>query len=120
VVSTALDALLIPLCQARYGNGGIGVVLAFALSEFVVFAGCLFVLRRALGAASALDLLRAAAAAAITIAVVRLTGAALPDWVTIPLCVMVFAAASMAVGLLAREDLNVLRMFFRRSQTDRS
>src|SRR6185503_11192875 len=36
VVGTALDLLLIPLFQRRYGNGGIGVVVAFALSEFVV------------------------------------------------------------------------------------
>ena len=44
VVGVALDFALIPLFQQRYGNGGIGVVVAFALSELVVFAGALIVL----------------------------------------------------------------------------
>jgi O-antigen/teichoic acid export membrane protein len=114
VVSTALDALLIPLCQARYGNGGIGVVLAFALSEFVVFAGCLFVLRRALGAASALDLLRAVAAGGATVLLGHFAPAWLPFWLAIPLCVGAFGLLCLAVGLIDRSDVDVLRGLLRR------
>jgi O-antigen/teichoic acid export membrane protein len=38
VVSLALDPLLIPLFQERYGNGGMGLCLASVLSEFAVVA----------------------------------------------------------------------------------
>ena len=47
VVSTALELVLIPLFQQRMGNGGIGVVAAFVVSEFVVFAGAIVLLRQA-------------------------------------------------------------------------
>ena len=38
VVSTALDLVLVPLMQARAGNGVLGVVLAFAGSELIMIA----------------------------------------------------------------------------------
>jgi len=44
-VGTGLDFLLLPLFQKHHGNGGIGVVLAFAVSEFCVCSGVMIVLR---------------------------------------------------------------------------
>ena len=41
VVSTALEFVLIPIFEQRTGNGGIGVVVAFVASEFVVFGGAI-------------------------------------------------------------------------------
>ena len=71
MVGTALNFLLIPVFQARYGNGGIGVVVAFALSELVVFAGAVIVARRtALDRAMAVDVVRALGAAGAHVAAV--------------------------------------------------
>ncbi|HEX6736969.1 MAG TPA: oligosaccharide flippase family protein, partial [Vicinamibacteria bacterium] len=84
-VGTALDFVLIPIFQRRYGNGGMGVVLAFALSELVVFAGALRGLRRGtLGAGAALDVARALGAAAATLLLFRLLPP-LPAWAAVPL-----------------------------------
>jgi len=114
VVGTALDFVLIPLFQQRYGNGGIGVMVAFALSEFVVFAGAMLVLRRGtLDPATAADVVRALGASAATVALFRVLPP-LPPWVGIPLCVIAFAAVSLALGLVAVRDLAVLRALVRR------
>lgn len=113
-LGTLLDVLLIPYFQKHFGNGAIGVLVAFALSEFVVFAGAITVLRRrALEPAIVLDVARALGAGAITILVFHVIPPA-PPWVGMPLCVGTFAAASVAVGLLRREELAVLRSLARR------
>jgi O-antigen/teichoic acid export membrane protein len=113
-LGTLLDVLLIPYFQQHFGNGAIGVLVAFALSEFVVFAGAITVLRRrALEPAIALDVVRALAAAGVTILVFHLIPP-VPPWLGVPLCVGTFAAASVAVGLLRREELDVLRSLARR------
>ena len=44
IVSTALDVVMVPWFQTRYGNGGIGVALAFGLSELVVFGGMIVIM----------------------------------------------------------------------------
>jgi O-antigen/teichoic acid export membrane protein len=109
VVGTGLDFVLIRWFQDRYGNGGIGVVVAFALSEFVVFGGALIALRRGtLEAGTALDVARALGAAAATVLVFRALPP-VPPWLGIPLCVAAFAAASLALGLLDRHDVAVVR-----------
>jgi O-antigen/teichoic acid export membrane protein len=114
VVGSVLDLLLIPYFQEHFGNGGIGVFVAFGLSEFVVLGGALIVLRQGtLTGATALDFARALGAAATTLLLFRLTPA-LPPWVGIPLCVAVFAVASMALGLMGGGDLAELRMLVRR------
>jgi O-antigen/teichoic acid export membrane protein len=110
---TALNGVLIPVFQERFGNGGIGVVVAFALSELVVFAGALASLRRGtLGPAAALDVARAVGAAALTILLFRLVPP-LPPWAGVPLCVAVFAAATLALRLVTGRDLKVLASTFR-------
>ena len=65
-VSTGLAILLIPVCQARLGNGGIGSVLAFGSSEVLMLAAFLWLLPRgAVDRSALLDFLRAAAAAGV-------------------------------------------------------
>ena len=115
VVGTGLDFLLIPVFQSRFGNGGIAVVVAFALSEIVVTLGALFVLRRGtLEARAGLDVLRALAAAGATVLAFQLLPR-LPFPVGVPLCVAVFAAASLGLGLVGRRDLHLLWSTLRRS-----
>ena len=115
-VAALLDVLLVPWFQAHHGNGGIGVVVAYAVSEVAVFVGVLIVLRRGtLGGGAALDVARALGAAAATLALFRLMPA-LPAWAGIPLCVGAFAAASAALGLVNRKDLEMLRLALRRRE----
>ncbi|MGC3996234.1 MAG: oligosaccharide flippase family protein [Anaeromyxobacter sp.] len=107
-VSTGLDLLLVPFFQARYGNGGIGVVVAFALSEIVVFAGALRVIRRGtFGRGALLDAGRALAAAGLTVALFELVPTG-PWFVGIPLCMLVFTLLAFALGLVKRHDLELL------------
>jgi O-antigen/teichoic acid export membrane protein len=113
VVGTALDLVLVPFFQSRFGNGGIGVFVAFGLSEIVVLGGALRILRRGtLTGATALDVARAVAAAGITLAVFRLLPPLAP-WAGVPLCVAVFALSSLGVGLMGGRDLARLRTLVR-------
>jgi O-antigen/teichoic acid export membrane protein len=114
VVGTALDFVLIPLFQERLGNGGVGVIVAFALSELVVFAGALMVMRRGtVELGTALDVGRAMAAGGLTVLLFHLAPP-VPAWAGIPLCVAAFTAVSMAVGLVDRRELAVLGTLGRR------
>jgi O-antigen/teichoic acid export membrane protein len=64
-VSMALDPILIPSFQARYGNGSLGVCGSVVVAEvFMVAAGLLIVPRAALQASLRRSLLRALTAAA--------------------------------------------------------
>jgi hypothetical protein len=114
VVSTALDVALIPWFQARYGSGGIGVVVSFGLSELVMFAGMMAILPRgALGPASVLDAAKAVAAAAMTVLLIR-SMAGLPAAAGIPLTVAVFFAVAFALRVIRRSDLRLLGDLARR------
>jgi O-antigen/teichoic acid export membrane protein len=118
VVGTGLDIVLIPIFQERYGNGGIGVVVAFALSEFVVFVGAMVAFpRRTLTAATAVDVGRALGAAGLTVLLFHLIPP-LPAWAGIPLCVVVFGAISLGLGLIGKSDLTVLLSLLSRKKAD--
>ena len=68
LVSAGLNLVLVPIVQARTGNGGIGVVLSFALSELVVLSGVLVLMPRGtLTRAAAVDTARALGAAGLTL-----------------------------------------------------
>jgi hypothetical protein len=96
----------------------VGIVVAFALSEFVVFAGAMIVMRPGtLDPATALDVARALGAAGATILLFHLIPPA-PPWIGMPLCVVAFAAASLALGLMGRRDLAVLQALARRRRID--
>ncbi len=114
VLSTALDLILIPLFQKSTGNGGLGVAVALAASEVVVFAGALLLLPRgSLGPAGALDVGRALGSAAITALLFRWMPP-LPLYAGLPACVMVFSLCSVALGLVRRADVQLLRALLRR------
>jgi O-antigen/teichoic acid export membrane protein len=118
MVATALDFLLIPHFQEHLGNGGVGVVVAFAVSELVVFAGAVIVLRRGtLEPAMGLDFARALGAAALTLLLFGFLPPISPG-VGIPLCVVAFVAASSALGLLNRRDLAVVQVLVRFRRID--
>jgi len=116
VLSTALDLILIPFFQRSTGNGGLGVVVAFATSEAVVFAGALFLLPRgSFGATAALDVGRALASAVLTALLFRFLPP-LPFYVGLPACVLAFSLCSVALGLVRRDDVRLLRALLRRGK----
>jgi O-antigen/teichoic acid export membrane protein len=113
-VTTGLELFLIPFCQARWGNGGIGVMLSFGGGELVMIVAAIYLMPHgALDRSIAFDLLRGVVAGAGTLLVMQpLLG--LTPFVAIPACVIVFALLSGVVGLLTRSDLNVLAGMLRR------
>jgi O-antigen/teichoic acid export membrane protein len=112
--STGLNFLLIPLFQERMGNGGLGVVVAFAASEIVVFAGALWLIPRgSLDLAVAADVGRSVASAAATGLLFHLLPPMSP-FLGVPLCVAAFTLFSVPLGLVGRGDLELLRALLRR------
>jgi len=108
VVVSTLELFLIPLFQARYANGGIGIVVSFAVGEMVMIAAELRLLPRGtLTRSIGLDLVRAFAAGAGTLSV-GLWLNNLPPVIGIPGCVALFTVLAAAVGLLTRADVATL------------
>ena len=72
VVGTALELVLIPIFQQSMDNGGIGVVAALVASEFVVFGGAIFLLRRdGLGPGISVNMAKVLGSAALTLLLFR-------------------------------------------------
>jgi O-antigen/teichoic acid export membrane protein len=104
-VSTGLAILLIPVCQARFGNGGIGLGLALGSTEVLMLTGCLWLLRGAVDRSALLDFLRAAIAAGGTVVIFWALPSMTP-WLAAPACVAVFMVWALASGLVLRTDLD--------------
>jgi O-antigen/teichoic acid export membrane protein len=114
VVSTALDVALVPVFQARTGNGVLGVVAAFAGSEVVMITAALLLLpRRALHRGILADVARAVVAASgapLLVAALPPLGAAMRGAIG----AAAFLAVSAAVGLVRLGDVAQLREGLRR------
>jgi O-antigen/teichoic acid export membrane protein len=100
LVSVVLDPLLIPLFQARLGNGGVGVFVTSVVSELIVVAAGLWlmpkgVFDRRLTRALVLSLVSGAAMAGTGFAT-KLLG----SWVSAPLALLVYAAALRLTGAI--------------------
>jgi O-antigen/teichoic acid export membrane protein len=117
IVSTALDLVLIPWFQGHYGNGGMGVVAAFGLSELVVFAGAAALMPRGiLGKRVAIDGAKALTAGAGSILLMR-CAPGLPPAASIPLAILIFGVIALALGVVSRSDLALLGALARRRKT---
>ena len=114
IVSIALDAVLIPWFQARHDNGGTGVVVAFALSELVMFVGMVAIMPR--GAFLPQTIVEAAKSIGAAVATVLLLRSipGLAPAAGIPITVVVFFAIALALGLVRFSDLALLDKFTRR------
>jgi O-antigen/teichoic acid export membrane protein len=113
VVTTAAELVLIPFCQARFSNGGIGIVLAMASGELVMVTAAVLLIRHMLSGGMALDFLRGLTSGAGTIVLMRSLPAVSP-LIGIPLCLVTFAVLSLVVGLVRRADLILLAPMFRK------
>lgn len=115
-VGAALDLVLIPVFQQRMGNGEIGAIAAFGLSEIVVFAGVIFVLRReGIRLGLSVDMARALASAALTLLLFQWLPP-LPFLVGLPTCVIAFSLCSLGVGLVRRSDVRLFRALLLRER----
>lgn len=116
VVIAALELVLIPWCQARYGNGAIAVMLSFAIGELVMVGATVWLLPRGtIHAGIVMDLFRALGAAAGTLGAMRPV-MHLSAFLTIPLSIVVFTGLALALGLIQAADLAALARFRKRPQ----
>jgi len=114
-IGTGLELWLIPWFQGRTGNGGLGVVVSFVACEALLFCGMLLLMPRGtVGLRILTDAGRAIAAALLTALLLRLLPSLSP-WLGIPLCIVAYLTATLALGLLQRDDLRLLTSILGRS-----
>jgi O-antigen/teichoic acid export membrane protein len=111
-VTTGLELILVPWCQARFGDGGMGVMFAMTAGELVMVAAAVILIRDAVGGDMIVDALRAAGAGAVTVLLMRLLPPVSP-FVAIPVCVLTFLGVASATKLLNRSDVDLLMTAFR-------
>ena len=107
VVTTALEFVLIPWSQARYANGGVGLMLALASGELLMVAAAVVILRAAINKGMLVDFLRGLLVGAATVVFMRV----LPElawFVGVPVCIGTFLVLCVVAGLLQREDIQLL------------
>jgi O-antigen/teichoic acid export membrane protein len=107
VLTTGLVFILVPVCQSRFGNGGLGVMFATAIGELLMLTAAGVLIREFLDVRTIVDVCRSLAAGAGTIALIRLLPALSP-FLAIPICVLVFAGVSWLVGAVKRSDVEML------------
>jgi len=113
VVTTALEFVLIPWSQARFANGGIGLMFSLASGELLMVFAAVYFIRDALNKGILIDLLRGLSVAALTIAIMQLLPVE-PWFVGVPLCIGSYLLLCLLVGLLNRDDLQLLMVAFGR------
>jgi O-antigen/teichoic acid export membrane protein len=97
--NTGLAVLLVPYFEARFQNGGLGLVLAIGLTEIVMLMTCVWLAPRGVLAAGMLvDFARALAAGAATLAVFWWFPPIAP-WLRLLALIFLFAFFSLTSGL---------------------
>jgi O-antigen/teichoic acid export membrane protein len=107
VLTTGLVFLLVPVTQARFANGGLGVMYALAIGELLMLVVSVILIRDALGSRTVGDALRCVLAGAATMLLFRMLPAFSP-FLAIPLCVLVYGGLSLLVGAVRRSDIQML------------
>jgi O-antigen/teichoic acid export membrane protein len=113
VLTTSLVVVLVPLCQSRFANGGLGVMYAMASGEFLMLVAAAVFIREAVDAHLMGDVLRSLLAGVATVLLFQLLPPITPV-LAIPLCVLVFAGLSLLVGAVTRSDVDMLSSAFRK------
>jgi len=109
IASVALDPLLIPYFQKRYGNGGLGVCLAAVLSEFtVVVCGIVLSPRGVFDRKFVRVFLLSLLSGAALVAVSRLTSSLSP-FIGGPLALSAYVATLWFTGGIEKETIEKLR-----------
>jgi O-antigen/teichoic acid export membrane protein len=107
--SAILDPLLIPWFQTHYGNGGIGVCIASAVSETAMVAIAIGLFpQRLFDRALILILLKSALAGAAMVGVARLLSIISP-FIAAPLVLVTYLGVLWLLGGLDRSQLDLFR-----------
>jgi O-antigen/teichoic acid export membrane protein len=117
VLTTSLEFVLIPFCQTRYGNGGIGVMLAMAVGEVAMVTAAMMLVREAVDGRMLVDFLRGLVSGGATVLLVRALPPVTP-FLGIPICVLVFVSLATVFGLVNRQDFQLLATAFRKRTPD--
>jgi O-antigen/teichoic acid export membrane protein len=109
VVTVALSATLailwVPIFQAKFGNGGLGVALSFCVCEMIMFGTAVWILPRGtLRVSTAVDCGRSLLAGALTL-FVFLSLPPMPLTVSTPACVGSFLLFAVVTGLVRKGEL---------------
>lgn len=109
VVSLVLDPLLIPWFQTHYGNGGLGVCVAGAVSEIAVLAGAIPLLPKGtinsrLFVSIAKGLVAGGAMTAVALALGHVT-----PFLSAPLALVAYFACLWVIGGIEPDQLDAVR-----------
>jgi O-antigen/teichoic acid export membrane protein len=107
ILVVVLTFFLVPYCQQRFGNGGLGVIYAMLVGELLIVCASWVLIREAIDRRTVADMLRGMLAGAATVLLFEFLPAMTP-FLGVPLCVLVFGALSWATGVLKRSDLDML------------
>jgi O-antigen/teichoic acid export membrane protein len=112
-ITTGLEFILVPYCQVHFGNGGIGVMLALGAGEVAMVTAAMLLIREAVDGRMLLDFLRGLISGGATVLLVRAVSPVTP-LVGIPLCVLAFVGLATLVGLVDRQDFQLITTAFRK------
>ncbi len=118
-LTTGLVFVLVPLCQARFANGGLGVMYALAIGELMMLVAAGILIREAVDGHTIRDVFRSLLAGAATALLFRLSPALTP-FLAIPLCILIFGGLSLLVGAVKRSDVETLLASFRKPSPDQA
>jgi O-antigen/teichoic acid export membrane protein len=109
LLTPVLELLLIPLFQTRFGNGGIGIMIALTGGELMLLAVALRLLpARTLDRRALVDLGRAVVSGVGVVLVIAHLPPGSP-LVAIPLTIAGYTAFAFALGLVTRSDVDQVR-----------
>ncbi len=114
LVSVVLDPLLVPLFQARAGNGGLGICVATLSSEVLMVAAALWLTPRGVVDRSLVRGLAPVLAGALAMAGVAWLLGGLPSLVASPLAVLSYFGVLWLTGGLDRHQLDAVKGFLSR------
>ena len=108
VVTAGAAIVLVPWCQAHFGNGGLGIAYATVAGEVLMVCASAWLLWHIVDRQAVGDFVRSLLAGAATLLSFRLLPA-MPEYLGIPLCIAVFAGCSLLMGAVKADDLKLFR-----------
>ncbi len=112
----SINLLLIPLAERWWTNGAIGAATATLLTELLMTAAALFLMRRYLRREIAHVLFRTLIATVVMSASVAVVNRLAGPWPAMPVGVVTYVLAAYAVGLVRTQDVAMVQSLLRRRQ----
>ncbi|MFT3906592.1 MAG: oligosaccharide flippase family protein [Steroidobacteraceae bacterium] len=108
VMSVLLDPWLVPLCQVRFGNGGLGACLSMVTAELLMVAGAVALVPKQLFDRALLRSGAIAVAGGGAMTLTALLFRNITPWVTAPIAVAAYASVLVLCGALSYTGLRQL------------